>query len=128
MAIQKAYVPAHVEKRWRIVNFQQPLRVLRLAPVQQAVAERAHLREFGFGVFVRKFIVNGASGHYREVAGFKLSERGAKDSGRRAELAQQFSGQTRAKPGVIDRESQSREDSSSTQPRRYYLVTIRVKV
>ena len=50
MAVEHTRVSAHVKKRRRIVNFQKPLRIFRLVPVQQPAAQLANLRKFLFGV------------------------------------------------------------------------------
>ena len=79
MPVEHAGVSAHVEQRRRIVNFQQPLRIFRLVPIQQAAAQLADLREFLFGILVRALGLDGPRGRGGQMAGLEFGEGGAKD-------------------------------------------------
>ena len=96
MFVGCARIAANVEQWRRIVNFKESLRIFGFVPIQKDTANFADSDEFLFRILV------GAPGMYclgrsrRQAAGFEFGKRSAKNSFRRAELAQKFSGQARA--------------------------------
>jgi len=83
MPVQHAGVSTDIEQRRRIVDLQQPLRIFRLVPIQQAAAQLADLREFFFGVLVRTLGLNGLRGRGGKMARLERREGGAKNFSRR---------------------------------------------
>ena len=78
MPVEHAGVSAHVKERRRIVDFEQPLRIFRLIPIQQAAAELAHLRKFLFGILVRALGLDRPCRRCRQMASLEFREGGAK--------------------------------------------------
>ena len=94
--VERARVAANIEQRRRIVDFKEALRIFRFVPIQQDAANLADSGELLFRVLVRAPRVYRLGWSRRQAAGLELRQRGAKNSFRRTELAQKFSGQARA--------------------------------
>ena len=126
--VQHAGVSAHVEQRRRIVDFEQPLRIFRLVPIQQAAAELADLREFRFGILVRAVRLDGPRGRRRQPACFEFGQGRAKDFLRAIRIGAEV-----FPPGASPGPASSTVTANRGKlpvPRwtgRYYVVIIRVK-
>src|ERR1700693_147830 len=99
MPIEYAGISAYVEERWWIVDFQEALRILRFVPIQEAAAKFADLGQFLLGILVRMLGLDRPRRRGGQVASLEFGKGSAKHIPGRSELAQQFSGETRAEGG-----------------------------